>query len=97
MRVRILGSALKDLENGRAFYERQEPGIGGYFLDNLFADIDSLAVYAGIHRKAFGHFRLLSKRFPYAIYYKMRDKKTVVVHRVLDCRRDPERIRKALR
>jgi hypothetical protein len=28
-----------------------------------------LRLYAGIHRTIFGSHRLLSKRFPYAIYY----------------------------
>lgn len=35
---------------------------------SIFSDIDSLQLYAGIHLKAFGYFRLLSKRFPYAVY-----------------------------
>ena len=42
-----------------------------YFLDALFADIDSLELYAGIHMKAFDFHRLLAKRFPYAVYYKV--------------------------
>jgi hypothetical protein len=29
---------------GRHFYERQQAGIGDYFLDSLFADIDALPV-----------------------------------------------------
>jgi hypothetical protein len=29
------------------FYERQETGLGWYFLDSLFSDIDSLLLYAG--------------------------------------------------
>ena len=67
-----------------------------YFLDSLFSDIDSLALYAGIHRKVFGHHRLLSKRFPYAIYYQTGGE-GVVVHRVLDCRQDPRQTKAALR
>jgi len=45
--------------------------VGEYFLDSLFSDIDSLALYAGSHRKVFGFHRLLAKRFPYAIYYQV--------------------------
>jgi plasmid stabilization system protein ParE len=55
-----------------------------------------LALYAGIHRKVHGYHRLLSKRFPYAIYYRVESDETVLVYRVLDCRRDPQRIRKDL-
>ena len=53
-------------------------------------DIDSLVLYAGIHRLIFGFHRALSKRFPFAIFYRFdRDKELVRVYRVLDLRRDP--------
>lgn len=65
MRLRILDSALEDLDRGRIFYERQGKGLGVYFLDSLFAEIDSLVLYAGIHRKVFGLHRLIARRFPY--------------------------------
>ena len=45
----------------------------------------------------FGFHRLLSKRFPYVIYYRIDAEDTVLVYRVLDCRRDPGRIRSELR
>jgi hypothetical protein len=64
MNLRILASARNDLADGRDFYERQGEGVGRYFLDSLFSDIDSLVLYAGIHRKFFGFHRLLSKRSP---------------------------------
>jgi hypothetical protein len=38
---------------------------------------------------------LLSKRFPYAVYYKM-DGDVVVIWRVLDCRQKPEKTQQAL-
>ena len=50
MRIRILRSAFNDLSAGRRFYNRQGEGLGDYFLDSLFSDIDSLNLYAGIHR-----------------------------------------------
>ncbi|MCP4110826.1 MAG: type II toxin-antitoxin system RelE/ParE family toxin [Desulfobacteraceae bacterium] len=96
MKIRILSSAYNDLKAGRKFYEKQGEGLGEYFFDSLFSDIDSLLLYGGIHLKVYGYHRLLSKRFPYAIYYKMDDRENAVVHRVLDCRRDPEKIRVSL-
>lgn len=96
MRVKILPSALNDLADGRSFYEQQSPGVGDYFLDSLFSDIDSLALYAGIHRKTSGYFVMLAKRFPHAIYYKVAAE-IAIVWRVLDCRRDPRWIRKQLK
>lgn len=95
MKIRILESAVADLAAGRDFYDRQEIGVGDYFQDCLFSDIDSLVLYAGIHRQLFGFYRLLSKRFPYAIYYRLEDN-IVLVFRILDCRRDPHLLRKSL-
>jgi plasmid stabilization system protein ParE len=88
MKVEILDEAQEDLLDGCRFYECQSAGLGNYFLDSLFSDIDSLQIYAGIHSVHFGYYRLLSKRFPFAIYYRV-VRKTVRVYAVLDCRRDP--------
>jgi plasmid stabilization system protein ParE len=95
MRILILPSARDDLSEGFKFYERQEAGVGDYFLESLFSDIESLRLYAGIHPKKFGFHRLLSKRFPYAVYYDQ-ERKTARVWAVLDCRSDPNAIREKL-
>ena len=71
MRIRILASGIRDLQGGKNFYDRQEPGVGDDFQDCLFADIDSLVLYGGIHRTVFGYHRMLSRRFRYAIYYRV--------------------------
>ena len=96
MKVIILDEAERDLCDGFMFYESQESGLGDYFLNTLFADIDSLRLYAGIHNKVFGFHRLLSSRFPYAVYYSLRNE-TVSVIAVLDCRRNPFRTEKRLK
>ncbi|MBU4200957.1 MAG: type II toxin-antitoxin system RelE/ParE family toxin [Verrucomicrobia bacterium] len=90
MKVQILDEAEQDLIDGFRFYEAQVRGLGDYFLDSLFSDIDSLQLYAGIHPQYLGYYRLLSKRFPFAIYYLVAGK-VARVHAVLDCRRDPVR------
>ena len=51
MRIKILSSAVDDLHAGRLFYELQGEGLGEFFFDSLFSDIDALALYAGIPRK----------------------------------------------
>jgi hypothetical protein len=71
MRVQILDEAQRDLVESYRFYEGQGEGLGDYFLDSLFSDIDSLQFYAGIHPVYFGYNRLLSKRFPFAVYYRI--------------------------
>ena len=95
MKVRVLRPAFDDLAAGRRFYDRQEAGVGDYFFDSLFAEIDSLVLYAGIHPIRFGFHRLLARRFPYAVYYRIIAGEAVVF-RILDCRRDPRWIRSAL-
>jgi hypothetical protein len=36
-------------------------------------DIDALQLYAGVHEKSHDLFRCMSKRFPFAIYYDVRE------------------------
>ena len=95
MKIQITEEAEFDLADGFWFYERQAPGLGDYFRSSLIADIDSLAFYAGIHEHAYGFYRSLSKRFPFALYYGL-DKEIVTVVAVLDCRRRPSWIRQRL-
>ena len=94
-KIRILEDAEADLLAGFHFYEAQGVGLGDYFLDSLFADIDSLQLYAGVHPVRFGHHRMLAGRFPYAVYYELAGG-TASIHAVLDCRRDPKTIRRRL-
>ena len=88
MKIKVLESAEDDLVAGFQFYDRQAEGLGNYFLDSIYSDIESLYLYAGIHSQHFGYHRLLSKNFPFAIYYQVREK-TVLVYAVLDCRQNP--------
>jgi hypothetical protein len=97
VRIEILDQAEQDLLEGFHFYEDQEPSLGAYFLTNLFSDIESLRLYGGVHRIAYKRYhRLLSKRFPFAVFYKVREQ-TVFIHAVLDCRRNPAWIRHRLK
>jgi len=97
MRIKILSSASQDLVDGYWFYEKQSQGIGEYFLDTLFSDIDSLIISAGIHPTHFEKYhRLLSKRFPFAVYYRI-EEETVLIYAVLDCRKNPAWTREKLK
>ena len=49
MKIEILSIAMSDIQFGQRFYERQQEGLGVYFLDSLFSDIDALLLYAGTH------------------------------------------------
>ncbi len=94
--VVVLKEVVDDLDDGKAFYEQNESGLGEYFWDSLLADIESLAIYAGAHVREHGLYRMLSKRFPYAVYYEIVDQ-TAYVIAVLPMRRDPTWIKTRLR
>ena len=85
-----------DLNDGKDFYNQREPGVGDYFWDSLLADIESLVLYAGIHRKEHGCYRMFAKRFPYAIYYDIVDNIAYVVA-VLSMRRNPSWIKRKIK
>ena len=95
MKIEILESAENDLMDGFYFYQHISKGIGHYFLDALFSDIESLQIHAGVHMQHFGYHRMLSNRFPFAIYYRL-NKNIIRVYAVLDCRRNPAWIRNKL-
>jgi hypothetical protein len=95
MIIEITSDALIDLEEGFAFYQRQSEGLGAYFISCLTSDIEALAYFGGIHEVVNGHYRALSKRFPFCIYYDIKDD-TLIVLAVLDARRNPLWIRQRL-
>ncbi len=86
--VVVLREVADDLNDGKTFYDQSEAGVGDYCWDSLYADIESLTVYAGIHPRQGGLYRMLARRFPYAIYYEISDDVAYVVA-ALPMRRDP--------
>jgi hypothetical protein len=87
--IEILDKAEDDLVSGFAFYEAQQRGLGRYFRDCLYFDIEMLRIHGGVHRIVYKNYhRALSKRFPFAIFYTLSGE-TVFIHAVVDCRRRP--------
>ena len=86
--VVVLADAAEDLEIGRDFYDSQEFGIGSYFVDSLLADVESLALFHGIHPIHWGFHRMLATKFPFGIYYDDTPTETQIFA-VLDLRKDP--------
>ena len=78
------------------FYEEQEPGSGDYFSSQLRADIDGLKITAGIHLQTHRELhRLLSRKFPYAIFYPFNSKEALVLA-IVGCRKEPDWIEQHL-
>ncbi|MDU9049708.1 MAG: type II toxin-antitoxin system RelE/ParE family toxin [Candidatus Electrothrix sp. Rat3] len=96
MKIKILESAKQDLKEGFYFYEHQKEGLGHYFTETLLSDIESLKIFAGIHSTHFGaYYRLLSKRFPFAVYYRIEENE-IRIYAVVDCRKNPAWIRQKM-
>lgn len=86
--IHILSDAETDLDKGRKFYENQKEGVGNYFWDSLISDIESLVIYGGVHPIVFNYYRMSSKRFPYSIYYDIKDEDLFIIA-VLPEKRNP--------
>jgi plasmid stabilization system protein ParE len=94
--VRLMEEAASDLEAGREFYDEHGVDVGDYFSDGILSDLGELRLYAGIHSIRHTWHRLLSRRFPYAIYYEFDDVEVRVVA-ILDMRRNPRWVTASLR
>jgi plasmid stabilization system protein ParE len=68
--VRIRPKAERDVEDAHAWYEQQQPGLGGRFvaeLDSIFARLEEAPLlYAQVHR---GVRRAVLRRFPVGVFY----------------------------
>jgi len=51
-------------------------------------EIKSLKYFAKIHKKEYGFYRLVTKKFPFSIYYTVKDDLVLVVA-ILDQRKKP--------
>jgi plasmid stabilization system protein ParE len=81
--------AQTEFDDAAAWYERQRPGLGGDFvaeiqkvLDTIANDPERYALAAGDVREA------LVSRFPYCVYYRVKQDHVVVIA-VFHTSRDP--------
>jgi hypothetical protein len=88
MIIEISSGAEADIADAYWFYERQSIGLGDYFRSCIFADIESLRYFGGVHEIENGFHRSLSKRFPFGVYYTVTGDFVTVVA-ILDLRREP--------
>lgn len=96
MKIRLTAAAQRHLRAGTRFYEDKSGGLGTYFFDSLTADIDSLRIHAGVPAVRFnGYHRMVSRRFPYPIYYRI-EHGEIRVRAVLDDRRNPASVKDLL-
>ena len=96
VKVLLSSQAEDDIKKGIDFYENMDINLGSYFFNSIMSDIESLKIYKGIHIKINEYYRMLSKKFPFAIYYKIEDE-NIKVYAILDCRQNPKKIKKRLK
>lgn len=87
-KVVVLKEAVEDIQKARDFYEHLESGAGEYFSDSLISELQKLSNTGGIHPIMLGYHRMLSNKFPYAVYYRLKQYHVEVVA-VLDMRQKP--------
>jgi hypothetical protein len=68
VKVEILESARRDLVDGFYFYEKQADGIGSYFLESMYSNVDSLRDNAGIHPVLFGEYHAMRGQSPFKMH-----------------------------
>ena len=97
MRVRMTRAARQDVIAAARAYEQHQITLGDYFVACMQDDLSRLRVVGGVHAKsAHGFHRMPTRRFPFVVYYLIREDMVAVVA-VLDCRKDPRRIESILR
>ena len=78
--VRVRAKARLDLKRAADWYEAQQPGLGGEFVDEVQAVFESIAAYPArhplVHR---GTRRALLRKFPFGVFYRVTGEVAVVV------------------
>ena len=87
--VRIRPLAQRDVRRAFSWYERQQPGLGRDFVEELDVVYERLADSPYAYQDIFhGVRRAILRRFPYAVFYLVPDKEVRVLA-VIDMSRDP--------
>ena len=78
-----------DVEAAFDWYEGEEPGLGFEFLEELRAAYHRILDHPfGYQDLRFGIRRVLTRRFPYAVYFSV-EGETIVIVAVVSSARDP--------
>lgn len=95
--LRFLPEVEQDAIGGYVWYESKSPGLGEEFLRIFYACAGDIPKNPLLYPKVHGEFRRrLLRRFPYAIYFVVKDDH-VIVFGLFHCARDPRTIRMKLR
>ena len=91
--LRFLPEIEEDVMGGYTWYEEKAIGLGEEFLRIFYACASEIPRNPLLYPKVHHEFRRrLLKRFPYALYFKIKDRE-IVVFGLFHCARDPHSIR----
>lgn len=90
--LRFLPEVEEDVIGGYVWYEAKLPGLGEEFLRMFHACASEIPRNPMLYPKVYNEFRRrLLWRFPYAIYYMIRNDQ-IIVFGLFHCARDPRTI-----
>lgn len=96
-RLRFLPKVEEDVLAGCAWYGERGSGLGEEFLRMFYACVGEIPKNPLLYRKVYREFRRrLMRRFPYAIYFRIKDNE-VIVFGLFHCASDPRTTRSELR
>jgi len=86
----------EDVISAYSWYEEKARGLGEEFLRVFYASANNLSRNPLLYQKVYGDFRrLLLRRFPYAIYFLIKENE-IIVFGLFHCARDPRTIKLTL-
>jgi len=95
--VRLRPELLADASAAYQWYEAQATGLGDEFLRSFYASVAVAGRNPVIFKKTYTDFRrILLRRFPYALYYRI-ENEAVVFFLLFHCARHPGVPRQELR
>jgi plasmid stabilization system protein ParE len=87
--VYVRPEARDDIEQASTWYERQRPGLGDNFLEQVLDALDRIAenpeTYPVVHRQTR---RAVLRRFPFGVFYRV-EVDAIVVIAIMHGSRDP--------
>jgi len=91
--LRFLPEVEEDVIAGFVWYEGKSPGLGDEFLRIVYACTGEIPRNPLLYPKVHNEFRRrLLRRFPYAIYFIIKEDQ-IIVYGLFHCARDPRTIR----
>ena len=88
-KYRLTSAALSELREATLYYEREEPGLGRRFLDEVDDTIDRIVLFPRAwHPVSPRTRRCRTHRFPFGLLYQVRSDE-ILITAVMDLRRDP--------